>query len=435
MTELESHYDILKVAQDAPAEVIRAAYRSLSQKYHPDKNGGNHEATRLMSRLNSAYSVLSDVEQRRPYDLLLLQARHADIDDNSGIAAGAEQSGNKLQVALRRMGADLGGQFGPAAAIVLGGLLVIFALIFWWVWDERQQMRMLSHVSIQASRTVDAPNPESLVAPSPGAEPDAIGMAAQARPSAAEPVPAKGAGSAGAAAESPAPAARASVPNGAPKASEYERLVAMLKSMGLGLHKLDAPPPGPDVKRQAAPVPSKPAEPEKVAVAADLRAAPPVRTQAARPAAPLEAGRAREESGRPALTDSARNDAKPASESSRPNAAPAASAGTVGAGMANANPAGASPAPRQAFVADARACPTPAYPKSAYRNGETGTVRLALLVGSDGRVIESKVQKSSGSAVLDKAAHQALSQCTFKPSGNGKSEPVWTTLEYVFALE
>ena len=35
---MHTHYDNLKVTRGAPAEVIRAAYKALSQRYHPDKN-------------------------------------------------------------------------------------------------------------------------------------------------------------------------------------------------------------------------------------------------------------------------------------------------------------------------------------------------------------------------------------------------------------
>ena len=37
-----SHYDILEVSHTASPEVIRAAYRSLMQRYHPDKNPGRN---------------------------------------------------------------------------------------------------------------------------------------------------------------------------------------------------------------------------------------------------------------------------------------------------------------------------------------------------------------------------------------------------------
>lgn len=65
---IRTHYDNLKVAQDAPAEVIRAAYRSLCKKYHPDQNPDNPDAGRIMSLINRSYAVLSDPEQRRAHD-------------------------------------------------------------------------------------------------------------------------------------------------------------------------------------------------------------------------------------------------------------------------------------------------------------------------------------------------------------------------------
>ena len=55
---------------NAPPEVIRAAYRALSQKWHPDKNA-SPRATEAMRELNVAYAVLSDLEKRSQYDQLL----------------------------------------------------------------------------------------------------------------------------------------------------------------------------------------------------------------------------------------------------------------------------------------------------------------------------------------------------------------------------
>lgn len=64
---IHTHYDNLKVAQDAPVEVIRAAYRSLCKKYHPDQNS-DPDAGRIMSLINRSYAVLSDPGQRRAHD-------------------------------------------------------------------------------------------------------------------------------------------------------------------------------------------------------------------------------------------------------------------------------------------------------------------------------------------------------------------------------
>jgi hypothetical protein len=65
---LPTHYDRLKIARDAPIEVVRAAYRVLCLKYHPDRNPGDSEAARRMVLLNAAYKVLSDPDKRREHD-------------------------------------------------------------------------------------------------------------------------------------------------------------------------------------------------------------------------------------------------------------------------------------------------------------------------------------------------------------------------------
>lgn len=68
MAKIHTHYDNLKVSRMAPPEVIRAAYKALSQKYHPDKNPGDEKAARIMAILNSAYNTLSDQQRRREHD-------------------------------------------------------------------------------------------------------------------------------------------------------------------------------------------------------------------------------------------------------------------------------------------------------------------------------------------------------------------------------
>jgi hypothetical protein len=74
-----SHYDTLEVSPKASVEVIRAAYKSLMQRHHPDKNADNAESTRQAASIAQAYGVLSDAQQRQAYDqtLLLHQAAQA----------------------------------------------------------------------------------------------------------------------------------------------------------------------------------------------------------------------------------------------------------------------------------------------------------------------------------------------------------------------
>jgi hypothetical protein len=68
MAKIHTHYDNLKVSRGAPQEVIRAAYKALSQKYHPDKNPGDEKAARIMAIVNTAYNTLSDPVRRKEHD-------------------------------------------------------------------------------------------------------------------------------------------------------------------------------------------------------------------------------------------------------------------------------------------------------------------------------------------------------------------------------
>ena len=62
------YYETLGVDRHADAAAIKAAYRKLALKYHPDKNPGNREAEDRFKAINEAYAVLSDPEKRQRYD-------------------------------------------------------------------------------------------------------------------------------------------------------------------------------------------------------------------------------------------------------------------------------------------------------------------------------------------------------------------------------
>jgi curved DNA-binding protein CbpA len=63
-------YAELGVTPQAEPEVIRAAFRALAQRYHPDRQAGASGLwVAKMARINQAYSVLSQPERRRAYDL------------------------------------------------------------------------------------------------------------------------------------------------------------------------------------------------------------------------------------------------------------------------------------------------------------------------------------------------------------------------------
>jgi curved DNA-binding protein CbpA len=60
-------YKVLSVDPGADAEVIRAAYRALARRDHPDLSA-DPAASSKMVELNAAFEVLSDVERRAVYD-------------------------------------------------------------------------------------------------------------------------------------------------------------------------------------------------------------------------------------------------------------------------------------------------------------------------------------------------------------------------------
>ena len=66
---MKDYYRVLGVLPSCEDIVIRAAYRVLAQRYHPDRwEGSKEEATKRMADINDAYAVLSDAGKRRQYD-------------------------------------------------------------------------------------------------------------------------------------------------------------------------------------------------------------------------------------------------------------------------------------------------------------------------------------------------------------------------------
>lgn len=92
----KTHYDNLQVTRTASPEVIKGAYKHLSQKYHPDKNIENREeAERILKIINKAYEVLSDPLLRKEHDEWI--ARQEKEKNNKADGGEASESSSSFE--------------------------------------------------------------------------------------------------------------------------------------------------------------------------------------------------------------------------------------------------------------------------------------------------------------------------------------------------
>lgn len=100
-------------------------------------------------------------------------------------------------------------------------------------------------------------------------------------------------------------------------------------------------------------------------------------------------------------------------------------------------PPASTPTVRTAPIINAaHSCDKPEYPAASKRLEEEGTVVVSFLIDIDGRVVDSKVEKTSGYDRLDQAARNALGKCKFKPGTvDGKPEQSWASIKYTWRLE
>src|SRR6185503_7729865 len=113
--EYKDYYKILGVPKTATAKDIKAAYRKLARKYHPDVNKGDAKAEARFKEINEANEVLSDPEKRRRYDQL-----GPDWMNFRQGPGGAAPGGGRVHVDFGGGEQDLGG-FSEFFRTIFGG--------------------------------------------------------------------------------------------------------------------------------------------------------------------------------------------------------------------------------------------------------------------------------------------------------------------------
>ncbi len=115
MASKRDYYDVLGVARGASEKEIKAAYRRLARKHHPDLNRGDKGAEGRFKELVEAFAVLSDPEKRARYDRGGLGALGGEFDPFAGVDATRFDFGagpGNLEDLLSQL---FGGAFGGAA--------------------------------------------------------------------------------------------------------------------------------------------------------------------------------------------------------------------------------------------------------------------------------------------------------------------------------
>lgn len=115
MAPAKDYYHVLGVSPSANSAEIKKAYRRLAKQYHPDARPGDASTAERFKEINEAYSVLSDAEKRKQYDLM----RKFGPLGSAGARRGP--TGARVGTAFEEQGFDFGG---------FGGLGDLFTSIF-----------------------------------------------------------------------------------------------------------------------------------------------------------------------------------------------------------------------------------------------------------------------------------------------------------------
>src|ERR1700709_2766155 len=101
------YYKILGISKTASQDEIKAAYRKLARKHHPDLNPNDKDANKKFQQINEANEVLSDPEKRKKYDQYGKDWQHAEAYEKAGAAGASRRNGGNRRT---QGGADPSGR-------------------------------------------------------------------------------------------------------------------------------------------------------------------------------------------------------------------------------------------------------------------------------------------------------------------------------------
>lgn len=116
----KDYYATLGIPRNATDKDIKAAYRKLARRYHPDVNPGDKSAEARFKEINEAYEVLVDAGKRRKYDQY-----GADFENAEAFARARQQA--------QRQGGGFtgpGGGYSTFETADMGDLSEVFESLF-----------------------------------------------------------------------------------------------------------------------------------------------------------------------------------------------------------------------------------------------------------------------------------------------------------------
>ncbi|MHB1099973.1 MAG: DnaJ domain-containing protein [Burkholderiales bacterium] len=164
---MEPLYDILEVSRTASPEVIRAAYKSLVQRFHPDKNPDNPDAEEMLKRINHAYDILSDPEERAAYDVMLTLEEMPAPEVFS-----RKEEPEEAAVPVENAPDPSGRKLFKRPALVIAGAcaiaLIAFGVVFFM--GEKAKPQAASPPALKPLAGIAPPRPQPVAPPAPAGE-------------------------------------------------------------------------------------------------------------------------------------------------------------------------------------------------------------------------------------------------------------------------
>src|SRR6204780_2048573 len=112
MSTKRCYYETLEVERTADDSKLKAAFRKLAMKWHPDKNPGDASSEVRFKEINEAYEVLQDGDKRAAYDRFGYAAFEQGGGGGHGFGAGFASSFSDIFEDLFGMAGQRGGGGG-----------------------------------------------------------------------------------------------------------------------------------------------------------------------------------------------------------------------------------------------------------------------------------------------------------------------------------